>query len=350
MPNFLIYGAYGYTGTLTAKFAVERGLKPIIAGRNAQKTEALAKQLGLPYRVFDLSDTQALMAALKEVEVVLHCAGPFIHTCQVMFEACRKTRTHYLDITGEYQVFEWLAEKDAEAKKAGIMVFPGTGMDVVPSDCLAAWLKDRMPDATHLELALRTKGGLSHGTATTIVENLGNKGAVREAGKLLPVPVAYKTRKIDFGRGEKHTVSIPWGDISTAYRSTGIPNIMVYMLSSPSSIRMMYLMRYLSPILSLSFVKSFLKSQIKKRPAGPDDTTREKGYIKIWGEVRNAKGEVKRSIVSGPEGYTLTALCSLVVVEKVLAGNYKVGYQTPATAYGKSLILEIEGTKIEDVD
>ncbi|CAM4496393.1 MAG: hypothetical protein LEGION0403_FIIPPAGN_01689 [Legionella sp.] len=37
-----------------------------------------------------------------------------------------------------------------------------------------------------------------------------------------------KTRFIDFGKGEKLATTIPWGDVSTAFYTTGIPNIEVY--------------------------------------------------------------------------------------------------------------------------
>src|SRR6187402_1304471 len=111
-----------------------------------------------------------------------------------MVDACLAERVPYLDITGEIAVFEAAAARDAEAKAAGVVLLPGAGFDVVPSDCLAAHLKRRLPSATSLALAFQVLGGVSRGTATTAVENLARGGMVRRAGKLVAVPAAYKTR------------------------------------------------------------------------------------------------------------------------------------------------------------
>src|SRR5262245_5159622 len=203
MDPFLVYGANGYTGELAVRLAVQRGLRPILAGRSDTTITALAQELRLDHRIFRLDDPAAVDAGLAGVRAVLHCAGPFAHTYRAMAEACLRTKTHYLDVTGEIVVFEALAARDAEAKAAGVMLMPGVGFDVVPSDCLAVHLKQRLPNATHLALGFHTTGRTSRGTATTIVENLGKPGAVRRDGILTPVPPAWKTRTIDFGTGPR---------------------------------------------------------------------------------------------------------------------------------------------------
>src|ERR1700730_6262083 len=150
--RFFIYGATGYTGKLTARTAKEKGLKPILAGRNEAKLKAIAEPLGFQSRAFDLSERTKLDAALAEVDAVLHIAGLFSSTSKPMADACLRTGTHYLDITGEIDVFEALAARDAEARQAGIMLLPGVGFDVVPSDCLAVHLKEKLPDADDLKI------------------------------------------------------------------------------------------------------------------------------------------------------------------------------------------------------
>src|SRR5580765_343962 len=197
--NLLIYGANGYTGELITRFAVERGLKPILAGRNAIKVEELAKKHHLEYRVFSLDETDRLDAALQEVDMVLHCAGPFSITSRPMVEACLRNKKHYTDITGEISVFEGAAAMGKKAEDAGIMLMPGVGFDVVPSDCLALHLKDRLPSATHLSLAFYGKGRMSHGTQATMTMNVGKGGAIRKNGEIIGVKAAWKTRDIDFG-------------------------------------------------------------------------------------------------------------------------------------------------------
>ena len=114
--TILIYGATGYTGKLIAKAASDAGARPILAGRNLEKVKRVAEPLGLAARAFDLADPAGIDAGIKDVAVVLCVAGPFSATSRPMADACLRNRVHYLDITGEIEVFEALAARDAEAK------------------------------------------------------------------------------------------------------------------------------------------------------------------------------------------------------------------------------------------
>lgn len=348
MPKtFLIYGANGYTGELITRYAVERGMKPILAGRNAAAIGELAAKHGLEHRVFSLDEREKVDAALQEVEMVLHCAGPFSITSRAMVEACLRNKRHYTDITGEISVFEACAAQDKRAKAAGIMVMPGVGFDVVPSDCLANHLKDRLPSATHLSLAFYGMGRISHGTQATMTMNVGRGGAIRKDGVITPVPAAWKTREIDFGEVTKTGVTIPWGDVATAFYSTGIPNIEVYTVAPPSAVKMMKLSRYLGWLFATRPFQNYLQ---KKIPAGgPNDDERAAGKTLLWGEASDADGNCVESRMQGPEGYTLTALAALNIAQKILDEIFTPGYQTPAKAYGSDLIMEIEGVGRQDV-
>ena len=345
--NFLIYGANGYTGELITRFAAERGLKPILAGRNEEKISELAGKYGLEYRIFSLEDDAKLDSALQEVDMVLHCAGPFSITSVPMVKACLRNKKHYTDITGEISVFETCAAMGNKAVEAGIMVMPGVGFDVVPSDCLAMHLKNRLPSATHLTLAWYGMGRMSHGTQATMTMNVGRGGAIRKDGKITPVPAGWKTREIDLGEVRRTGVTIPWGDVSTAFHSTGIPNIEVYTVVPPSALKMMKTTRYLGWMMATGFVQKYLQRNIP--PGGPSDEERAKGKTLMWGEASDAEGNRVEARQQGPEGYTLTAHAALNIAEKILAGNFKPGFQTPAKAYGADLILEIEGTARQDV-
>lgn len=345
--RFLIYGANGYTGELITRMAAERGLKPILAGRNESKVAELAAKYGFEHQVFALDDTAKLDAALQEVDMVLHCAGPFSITSMPMVKACLRNGKHYTDITGEISVFETCAAMDKKAVEAGVMLMPGVGFDVVPSDCLAKHLKDRLPTATHLSLAFYGMGRISHGTQATMTMNVGRGGAIRKDGKITPVPAAWKTQEIDFGEVKKIGVTIPWGDVSTAFYSTGIPNIEVFTIAPPSAVKMMKMSRYLGWLLATGPIQKYLQSKI---PAGgPSDAEREKGKTLMWGKATDLGGNSVESHQQGPEGYTLTAIAALNIAEKILAGNFTPGYQTPAKAYGADLVLEIDGVERKDV-
>jgi len=351
MPDtFLLYGSYGYTGRLIAARALERGLRPVLAGRSEAPLKQQAAELGLPWRAVALDDPAALDAALADVPVVLHAAGPFVRTARPMAEACLRTGTHYLDITGELAVFESLAARDAEAKAAGVMLLPGVGFDVVPTDSLAAHLKRRLPGATRLALAFQpVGGGLSHGTATTMVENLAAGGAVRRGGRIVPVPAAYRTRRVDFGRGPVEVTTIPWGDVSTAFHSTGIPDVEVYTRVPAPARRMMVASRYLGWLLGSGPVQRVLKGRIDAASPGPTDEQRARGRSLLWGEAEDAAGGRAAARMQAPEGYTLTAVTAVGAVEEVLAGRARAGFHTPSRAFGPDWILGFDGVTREDL-
>ncbi|HYH79145.1 MAG TPA: saccharopine dehydrogenase NADP-binding domain-containing protein [Longimicrobium sp.] len=352
MPaDFLIYGSYGYTGRLIARRALEVGLRPLLAGRDAEKVRAHAAELGLEHRAYSLDDAAAADAALEGVPVVLHSAGPFSRTAAPMAQACLRTKTHYLDITGELGVFEAMAAMGARAKEAGVMLLPGAGFDVVPSDCLAAHLKRRLPTATHLALAFTSVGGgISRGTATTMAENAASGGAVRRNGRIVPVPAAFQSREVDFGRGPVSATTIPWGDVSTAFHSTGIPNVEVYTRMAPAQRRMIAATRHLGWLLGSGPVQKLMKSRIGKAQPGPTDEERARAFSLLWGEVIDGDDHRAVSRMRAPEGYTLTAMTSVEIVRKVLAGDAPAGFQTPSLAYGPDWVLEMEGVTREDVE
>ena len=344
--KFLLYGANGYTGELMARHAVEKGLQPILAGRNEAAISALANELALEYVAFSLDQSEEIDQYLENVPLVLHAAGPFVHTARPMIEACLRTRTHYLDITGEIQVFELAASMGKRAADAGILLMPGVGFDVVPTDCTAAYLKQLLPEAAELELAFATKGTRpSQGTALTMVENLGGPGAVRENGKIRTEPVGQRTKKVPFTNEYNWlSMSIPWGDVSTAYYTTGIPNIVTYTAVTPKSYRRLKWMRLFKGLLKREFVRNFVRNRIKKGRPGPSEMQRQKGRSFIWGQATDAAGQQKSIRLNVPEGYDLTVKASVLITQKVLNGIDKTGFYTPAGAFGADLIMEVDSS------
>ena len=349
--RFLLYGANGYTGQLIARYARQYNLEPILAGRREEPLKLLSGQLEMPYRVIDLNDSKNLQDALKEVKAVLHAAGPFQFTAVQMIDACLQTSTHYIDINGDIAVFEMLKQYDATAKHRGIMILPGAGFDVVPTDCTALLLKKLLPDTTSLKLAFATIGGtLSHGTASTMVNKLGEGASVRKDGRIVKVRLGHKGMWVDFGVKKLFVMSIPWGDISTAYFTTGIPNIETYAGISPKAYSILKLQPLFNWLLRTSFVRNFLKKKIDARPAGPDDEMRSKASSLVWGQASNDTDRTATVRSRGPDGYTLTTHSSLIITKKILEGNFQPGYQTPASAYGEDLVMEIPGVYREIVN
>jgi short subunit dehydrogenase-like uncharacterized protein len=341
--GFLIYGAYGYTGALIARLAAAKGYRPLLAGRDETKLRTLAGELRLPYLAFSLSDEEKLNTALREVGTVLHCAGPFSKTARLMVFACLRNKVNYLDITGELDVFEWIASRDAQAKKAGITLLPGVGFDVVPSDCLATYLKNELPDAQTLELAFAGLSRVSRGTALTMLENADKGGVIRKDGILKEVPIGYYTRKIPFPSGLLTGVSIRWGDVSTAYYSTGISTITAYIAAAGPTAALLKTSRYLKWLYKASPVKKFLAQQVYAKVSGPDQQFREHERCYLWGEVRNPQGQILTAYLETPEAYHLTAQTALMAAVRMSEQTVAPGFMTPSLAFGPDFILEVPG-------
>ena len=345
MKNLLIYGANGYSGRLIVEEALKHDLKPIVAGRNAEAIAVLSKKHDLEQRIFTLDSVAEISQKLADVSVVIHCAGPFSATAENMMRACLESGTHYTDITGEISVFEkgWSFNKDAE--KAGVVICPGVGFDVIPTDCVAVKLKNKMPDAVELSLGFDSRSGFSPGTAKTSVEGLAQGGAIRQDGEITRVKLAHQTREIDFGGGEKLSMTIPWGDVSTAYRSTGIPNISVYIPSSPKQVSRLQKLNWIRPVLGWGIVQNFLKNKIEKSVTGPNAQKRSELVTYVWGEVRNAQGQAESLRIKVANGYDVTATGAVAVAKYLLTEPADSGYKTPAMLMGDSLVDGLPGSE-----
>jgi len=342
--SWMIYGAYGYSAQLIAERARERGLTPILAGRNPDKTRAIAEQLGFDWRAFSLDDPQVIADSLSDIDAVIHCAGPFSATSAVMIDACLRATTHYFDITGEISVFEHAHSDqiDAAAKKAGIVTCPGVGFDVVPTDCLAKALIEALPDATHLDLGFHGSMSVSPGTAKTIVETLGYGTFARRNGKLVNIPI--DVRDIDYDKGPRQSLSVSWGDVSTAFCTTGIENITVYWPANDAMIRQFRFSRLLQPFLRLRFVQNFIKGQIEKKVEGPSQEKRDQQPVHVWGEVRNTAGRTICARVTTANGYTVTQLAPVAIVEHLLRHDVPAGSITPALLMGNDFVSRLDGS------
>lgn len=341
--RWLIYGAYGYTGRLIAREAVNRGMRPVVAGRDGEKTAELGRALGLDHEVFSLEDPEEVRRGISDVDLVLHAAGPYSRTFRPMVEACLDEGCHYLDITGELQVLEAAHRLGPTAREAGILLVPAVGLDVVPTDCAAARAAERLPGALRLDLALHSGGGPSRGTARTMVERMGEPGKVREKGQIVDVPQASIVRTIPFSDREREAVCIPWGDVSTAYHSTGIPDIRVFMTLPPRAVRSL---RLLSGALKLPGLPRLASWVVKRTVTGPSEEERREDRVRIWCEAECARGDRTILELTTPNGYTFTARSAVSAVERIRDGRGDaVGFHTPSSAFGAGFVDEIRGVE-----
>lgn len=348
MPaDLLIYGAYGFTGRLVSRAATRSGLAPILAGRRTEPLEELATQLDLEHRAFSLTHQDVIEANVAEADAVLNCAGPFSRTAGPMVDACLAAGTDYLDIAGRIETLESIAERDRAAEKAGVTLLPAVGFNVVPTDCLLAFLDERVDDTARLDLAIDGFRTFSPGTVKSIIDAMDRPGAIRADGAVRTVPAAWRTREVDFGDGPTAAVTVPWGDVSTAYYSTGAEHIETYATVPGVAAAVMRRSRPLEPVLAAAPVKRVLERVADAVVSGPSARKRAGTRVRVWGEAMAADGSRASAILRTPDPYTLTGETAVAAAARTLDGDVTPGFQTPATAFGPEFILDFEGVDRE---
>lgn len=330
---WVIYGAYGYTGQLVLDLAIAAGHRPILAGRNREKLRALAEPLGLEHRAFRADDSEAVREVLGGAAVLLNCAGPFVETADPLVRACLDVGCHYADVTGEFMVVEAIAEMDPLANAASVVLCPAVGFDVVPTDCLAAQLKAQLPDATRLTLSLQSNMGVSKGSAKSVINLFAEGPLIRRNGRMTRVSRRALIRKVDFGAGRVRCAPVPWGDLVTAWHTTGIPNIDVVFPLRAGTFELL-----IEPIMRGAFnspwVRKRLISLIDRRVEPPGEKELDEVGVVLFGEVENARGDRRAAIMDCPNGYALTAKAAFVTVEHLLEYEGEGGYRTPSQLLG----------------
>ncbi|RHX86225.1 saccharopine dehydrogenase family protein [Leptospira stimsonii] len=345
--NWLLYGANGYTGELIARKAVERGAKPILAGRSELKIRALAEELGLSFRIFSLENATEVESQIADCFAVLHCAGPFVETAVPMANACISSGVHYLDITGEIPVYEKLYALSAKAHAKKVMLLPGVGFDIVPTDCLAVMLKEKLPKAHFLELGFSGFTDISRGTLKSALAQMPYGSKVRRNGKIETIPQLSLKKVVEISGSYAEFFAIPWGDVFTAFVSTGIPNITVYSSLPASQAKLLKWLQPTTMLLKSSLILKGMQKLVELTVSGPGDEKRKNGSVLLWGEAWTEASSKKVSIrMRCAEGYEFTIESALAAIAKVEKGKTESGFTTPAKVFGPKFVLEIPGTKI----
>jgi short subunit dehydrogenase-like uncharacterized protein len=345
--SFLIYGATGYTGRLLARAAKERGLHPCLGGRNEARLAGVATGLGLDYRVARLD--ASLEEALRGISVVLNAAGPFSSTHGPLVEACLRAGVHYLDLSGEAVAIERVRGRDAEARRNGVMLMPGVGFDVVPSDCLVSHLARRVRDARRLVIGISGLELISRGSFKSLAEGSGQDILIRRDGELRGIPPGALFRELDFGAGPRQSLALTWADVSTAYYSTGIPDIEVYVEAIPA-LRMMFLVnRWFGGLLATEAARRWMELAAQALPDGPTEAQRAGRRGVVFAEVEDGAGRRVGARLSTPEAYGFTCTTALAIVERVLLNDLEPGFQTPARVYGPDFVLSFANVIREDL-
>lgn len=346
----LLYGAYGFTGKGISRLAREYGITPVLAGRNEQKLSTFAQEVGLEYITLSLDDNHAnLVEVLRHFELVLHIAGPYTFTARPMLDAVVEAGTHYVDLTGENHVIQDELDRHEEFLGANIMVMPAVGYDVVPTDCLNLYVAQQVSEPNLLVLEMNgnytdVEGTpASRGTIKSALELLSRPLLLRRNGKMVEVDQPKViTREVN---GSTQTLlQIPWADMMTSWVSTGVPTIEVYQLQDGT------VPGWLPWLAQRAWGKKLLVWAIDTFASeGPPPEAQEKRQTRLVATASNIAGESFTAQMITPEPYRLTFHSTLLIAQKILAGQWSPGFQTPAKMYGADLALEIPGVTRSDL-
>jgi short subunit dehydrogenase-like uncharacterized protein len=346
--RFLLYGAYGYTGRLAAELAAAKKLDVVLAGRNKDTLAGLGDRLSLPTRVVGLNDAKQLSEALKDIACVVHMAGPFAITSAPMLSVCVATQTNYVDITGEIEVFEAMWSREEEIRRAGITAVPGAGFDVVPTDCLAAYVASKLERPASLIIALSGLESASQGTLRTAIRQVSKPVLCRRDGAIVALD-DLSPRCIDFGFGNEPCVPVSWGDVATAFHSTGIGNITTYFRRTKLFRSADMLGKLFGPLLRSPIGQRGLAAIVRSFPEGASRAERMRHRSTIWAEAIDSLGRSSKATLSTPDAYDFTANSALEVCSRISSLPVALGLVTPAQAFGADFVLSLPGCSRIDI-
>ena len=350
MPRrVMIYGATGYTGRLIAAHAANSRCSPVVAGRTADRVRALAAEFGIPGRTVALDETKRFDEALEDVDVLVNAASPFAQTARPLIEACLRTRTHYLDVTGELPVFQDASRYDEPARKRGVMIMPGAGLGIVASDCLAAHVAASIPKPKYLRIGLLRPAMFSRGTFRSALGLSNSQVTIRRNGNLVSLPAARLQRAFDYGEGMRESVAVSWPDVFTAYFSTGIRNIETYLAADFASRAFYQFGSVMADTLRLAPVQRVLDVATRAWPEGPSAEQRQSDKCVIVAEAEDSWRRRVSARLETPDGYSFTAEATTAIARHILRGSFIPGFHTPAQVYGADFVLTLKGTRREQL-
>ncbi len=344
----LLYGATGFTGRSVAQAFSDAGIDVVLSGRNRVKLGELAESLQLPWKATRLDEPEVLDRLVASASMVLNAAGPFAGTCVPLVESCLRVRRHYVDLSGEYPSFSAIERYHPEAIENNVMLMPGAGFVVVPSDCLAVHLKNRMPEARYLRLAFSSVESFSRGTLRAMLNLVARNVVIRRHGSMTTVPVGRLQRCFDFGDGAVRGTAVSWADVITAWHSTGIPNIEVY-AESDAWRMFMYQLGALQAPFQTAGIRRAIDQFAQYWPEGPSAQTQDRATRQIVGEVTDPGMHTIRARMTLPDGYLITPPIALSICQRVLNRDWHQGFRTPAQVYGVGLLDDLEGVELEDL-
>ncbi|HWC14620.1 MAG TPA: saccharopine dehydrogenase NADP-binding domain-containing protein [Actinomycetota bacterium] len=347
MPDVLLFGATGYTGTLTAAALQRRGASFVVAGRDRRKLDALAERTGAAgVRVAAVGDVDALSSALSDVSAMITCVGPFMDLGQTAVEAAIRAGVHYVDSSGEIDFIDVLADRyDAPAKNAGIVLAPAMGYDEVPADVGLSRAVEGVSRPIHVALTHAFPSKASTGTLRTVLGGIAGADACWVAGgRLERVPIASRRRwaPMPAPLGPKLGIPMPLAIGRLAPVHLELDTFEVYGTSHPVQAAAMRAgMPVAKRVLALDITQRAIDAVLDRRAPGPSPTSRQQDRFTILVEAWSAS-EWRNVTLQGVDAYGITAeTLAAGALKLAREGHDSAGVMAPTQAIGCDLLENV---------
>lgn len=325
MKKILIYGSYGYTGTMITEHLVQMEQDVVIAGRNGMKLVEMGKNLNLPFIAFALDTAQNIDVVLKDFDIVLNCAGPFHRTAQPLMEAALRNNVHYLDVSAELESYALAQKLSKEAEAKGVLLMPGCGGSVTMIGCLTAFAKKLIPNPEKAQVALHVTGSMSRGSAVSASENVSTALIARRAHELENLEDISSVR-FNFGNGFVDCTPVTLPDVITLWNEYNIPDITTYVHISGAA---------------------FPTGDLALLPDGPSKQEREANRYQAAVHLKDKSGNEVRAVLNTVNGYAFTPMAAALAVRQVSDDKFSAGFQTSFGLWGSDFVRSIPSTTME---
>jgi short subunit dehydrogenase-like uncharacterized protein len=316
----------------------------VLSGRDPRALSILAEQTGLASVVAPVEQPERVRALLGGAFALLNAAGPFSATARPLLAAALAAGVHYVDLSGEVESLSAVARHHQDARRRGVMLLPGAGFDVVPSDCLAAHLKAALGAVAELSFGVFGLGPPSRGSLETMAEQMGRPVLVRRGGELVGIEPSSVERVFEFEGRRVAALPVSWGDLVTSYYTAGAASITTFFEATPALRAAQALNRAVGTLGRARLVAA-LKAQTAFLPERPEAP---RHAVTIVLEARGPRG-ARRTLLRTPDVYAVTADAAVALMSRVLQGDLEPGFQTPGRLYGGDFVLTLEGMERRDL-
>ncbi len=302
-PPVAVVGATGHTGRFVVAEILARGLTPILIGRDPGRLEEVAASIpGQDRRVVAMDEPASLDVALAGAGAVINCAGPFFDTAFPVIDAALRARIPYLDVTAEQATALAIhAERDAQARAAGVAVVPAMAFYGGLGDLLATAAADTWTELDPIEIAV----GLDSWHPTQGTRETGRRNTARrlvvDGGKLVPLPDPAPRKHWIFPEpfGPQDVLAVPLTEIVLISRHLQAETVTSFMNLKPLA---------------------DLRDPETSAPQAVDERGRSAQRFVVDVVVRRGDEE-RRATASGQDIYAVTAPLVVEAAQRLLSGQ-----------------------------